>query len=158
MGRSVSRVLPVVLVLALVCTFSGGALLYAGVSCSTSMTWSLEVGVVDTETMENGTVVVQGQILLTGSTGEPHLWDVSIIFLAADGTSLRSLAVGDITHDAQHERNFTVTLPEQPIRIEPHPRHIDAHEDTKWFLVGLEWTGIQYDEVVLETNPEPWYC
>ena len=135
-----------------------GIFLYAGVGCSTTMAWGLEAGVYDTETANNGTFVFRGEIGMTGSTGQPEVRDVDLVFLAANGSSLGTVPVGDFGISAQRSRNVTVRLPERPHRIEPRPGRIDAEPDAEWYVVGLAWTGDRYEQDTLRTNPKPWYC
>lgn len=152
------RLLSVLLVGILVVVVAAGVVVYAGGSCSTTMVWGLEAGVYDTETADNGSFVFRGEIGITGSTGQPHVQDVEVIFLAANGSRLRSVSAGDFGVDAQRSRNISVALDERPQRIEPRPGQIDAHPDSEWYVVGLDWTGERYRQVTLQSNPEPWYC
>lgn len=142
----------------LIVIFLAGIFLYAGVGCSTTMTWGLEAGVYETETANNETFVFRGEIGMTGSTGQPEVRDVELVFLAANGSSLRTVPVGDFGISAQRFRNVTVELSERPHHIEPRPGRIDAEPDAGWYVVGLAWTGDRYEQVTLRTNPEPWYC
>lgn len=147
-----------ILVAVVVLVLAGGGLLYAGASCSTTMYWGLEVGAYDTEVAENGSFIFRGAVAKSGSTGEPQIENATVVFLDANGTQLGSVPVGDFGVDAQRARNVTVTLPERPVRIEVRAERIDAHEDTDWAVVGLEWTGQRYEEVTLRSNSEAWYC
>jgi hypothetical protein len=133
-------------------------LLYVGASCATTMVWDLEVGVYETEVVENGSFVFRGGVSQGGSTGQPRIENVTVVFLDANESRLASVPIGDFGVDAQRARNLTVTLPERPARVELQTERIEADRDTKWFIVGLEWTGERYEDVTLRSNPEPWYC
>jgi len=147
-----------ILVAVIVGVLAISGLLYAGLSCTTSMVWGLEAGVYDTTAVENGSFVFNGEVGITGSTGDPRIENVTVVFLDANETRLASVPVGDFGDDAQRARNVTVTLPERPARIEVRAERIDAHPDTTWAVVGLEWTGERYEEVTLRTDPDAWYC
>lgn len=146
------------LVGALVVALAATAIVGTGRSCSTTMGWGLETGVYDTETADNGSFVFRGEIGITGSTGRPDVRDVDVVFLAANGSRLGSVSAGDFGVDANRSRNISVALDERPHRIEPRLGQIDAHPDSEWYVVGLDWTGERYDQVTLRSNPESWYC
>ncbi|MFC5368594.1 hypothetical protein [Salinirubrum litoreum] len=154
MRRLTTGILAGVIVLTLI----GGGLVYAATSCATTMSWDLEVGVDETTVTENGSVAFRGEAGITGSTGQPRVQGVEVVFIGENGTELTAIPLGDFGVNAQKTRNITVTLPERPVRVELRAEQIDADPDSEWSLLGLEWTGEMYRSITVRSSPEPWYC
>lgn len=117
--------------------------------------WELEVSPYEVRTAENGSFYFRGVVYVSGTTGQPRLQDVRVVFLDDANEVIERVPVGDFGVNAQHERNVTRWLPVTPNRIRLQAGSIEAHEDTEWAVLGLVRTQDgTYREYVIEDGPE----
>lgn len=122
--------------------------------------WEIGVGVYETRTAENGSFYFHGEVSRSGSTGQPRLRDVKVVFLDDTNETIESVPIGDFGVNAQNQRNVTRWLPTAPDRIRLEAESIETAEDTEWALLGLVRTPDgRYREYVIEDGPDvPDYC
>lgn len=99
--------------------------------------WSLSMhGNVDTV---EGDPVFDGMVQLGGNTGHTTVYDVRVVFVAADNTTIKSVPVGQLNTTDRIE-NLTVSLDRRPRYIRIVIGRIDAPEDADHDVSGLRLT------------------
>lgn len=155
------KLVPVIVVL-LVLAFVGGVGLFFSIpnldNCTVGpggANWELVVSPYEIRTAENGSFYFRGVVYVSGTTGQPRLSDIRVVFLDDANETMERIPVGDFGVNAQYERNVTRWLPAVPSRIRLEAGSIDAHEDTEWALVGLARAPDgKYREYVVEDGPD----
>lgn len=109
--------------------------------------WELEVWISEEEQLENGTVVVHGEVGTSGHVTGTTVEGVNVVFADDESGATESVQVGTLAGYAQ--QNLTVRLPFVPDVVRIETTDIETGDDTKYWIKGLKRDGDgQYEQFV----------
>lgn len=108
--------------------------------------WELEVWISEEEQLENGTVVLRGEVSTSGHVTGTTVEGVHVVF-TDDSDASESVHVGTLREYTQ--RNLTVRLAFVPDVVRIETTDIQTGDDTKYWIKGLKRDGAgQYEQFV----------
>lgn len=111
-------------------------------------TWELELEVLETETLDNGSIEFQMRMLLSGHVTGTTLHDVELQFIDESQT-VRTADIGTLS--GYTSKNVTVIVNNQPDRILFQVDSIETGDDTEYWIEGVQRTEAgQYEDFVYE--------
>lgn len=100
--------------------------------------WSLSVR--GTGDSVNDGFRFDGTVDLGGKAGGVTIHDVRVVFVAANGTTIETVAIGRLNSSHRVE-NVSVTLETAPRRIRVVAGHIESPDDARYSFSGVKRTG-----------------
>lgn len=109
--------------------------------------WELEVWIGEEEQLENGTVVLRGEVSTSGHVTGATVEGVRVVFTDDESDASESIHVGTLSGYTQ--RNLTARLSFAPDVVRIETTGIQTGDDTKYWIKGLKRVGDgQYEQFV----------
>lgn len=109
--------------------------------------WELEVWIGEEEHLENGTVVLRGEVSTSGHVTGTTVEGVRVVFADGESDASESVHVGTLKEYTQ--QNLTVRLAFVPDVVRIETTDIRTGDDTKYWIKGLKRDGAgQYEQFV----------
>lgn len=99
--------------------------------------WELEVWVSSTEKLENGTVVIDGEVALSGHSTGTTVESISVVF---KGKHLTQQFIQIESMAGHSQQNFSVRVQSLPEKIVIRIEKIRTGNDTDYWIKGLKQT------------------